>query len=181
MLKMAKSPVNIENYTIKLLKNGKILWEKEFRHPEIVVGMVAAGLSFLDPEYKFETNVNLREYRVKTGIKQEDWSEIARSSLGTHIYDNYKGVWFKYYREYYNLYKFETEYFLQGAIGYLNDSGADFRDYMGTVFDSSGKVLGLNGYLQYSLKLIQTVPNLVDVDRSEQDNENLLNVIEADR
>ena len=172
------------SYTIYLKNGSDIQWSMQAEHPEFITGMIAASLKILriyndtnDTNYLLDANVNLSQDVVSQYLFSHD---IKRNSCGK-LTKKY-GIWAHSEKTYqYNLYQFDTPYFMQGFISFCQTSDVEFRDYIyGLIFDNYNNQYSLEGYVMSSYLLTQNAFDIDDTNYENKDNENLSSLLEKD-
>jgi hypothetical protein len=164
---------------LSIVSGDDNIWSVEVDNLELLVGMLAVGVVIveeLNKGYYMTTNVDVSKYRLLREIEHDNIQMASKDKL----YDDEYGMWIKSNIEpYYNLYKFNTNYFFQGVISMCNTFSVDFFDYIyGFPFDGYGNLYALSGYNMTSYLVVQDVFDLDDVEEEEKDDENIIQPLE---
>jgi len=159
------------------------IWSVNVENVEILVGMLAVGVVIIGElnkkmgkEYYMTTNEDISDYRLLRDIEFDDIKFISKDKL----YEGEYGIWIKSNVDtYFNLYRFNTNYFFQGLISICTFFSVDFRNYLyGYPFDGYGNLYSLSGYIMTPYMIVQDVHDLDDVEEEEKDDENIIEPFE---
>lgn len=167
---LGKATTNPENIP------DEIVWSLQLDNPELVAGMLAAGMGIMDDlnfeqntSYYIDSDADVSLFRRVTEVTED---KILSSMCGVLKSGEY-GLWMKGgKRFYYSLYIFHTPAFFQGVVTICNAFGVDFRNYIyGLPFDGNGNQYAFGGFVMTPYQVGQDAPDLDDDDFDDNPDE----------
>ena len=161
-----------------LMKKNEEIWRMRLKK-ETFIGYIIIGniiLKEINSEYCFKKNYKYNQLLLEN-ISEENINY-------KYNLENYKyGIWIKTnFISIYNLYGFNSEYFLQGFISCCINFNVDFRNYIyGYVFDKYKNNYILDSFNQLSNNnFVIYSPDIDDMYIEKITDENLINLLHPD-